>query len=251
MKNKLKSFRSDLHIHTCLSPCADLLMSPQRVVARALEMDLDMIAVCDHNSAENTRAAMAAAYGTRLTVLPGIEITTEEEVHLLGIFETVEDVLALQDVVYTHLPHGLNDEALFGQQIVANEWDEVEGFNPRLLLSAVELNARQVVDEIHRRRGLAAAAHIDREAFGLIGQLGFIPEDLELDALEISAATPLEQALNEFPGIENFPLLRSSDAHHPDEIGMSVSTFWLQAPSFDEIRAAFKKRDGRTLEMEV
>ncbi len=248
----LKHFRADLHIHTCLSPCADLTMSPKRVVEKAVKKELDIIAICDHNSAENVRAAKAAASKKKITVLAGMEITTSEEVHIIALFDEVDPVLRLQETVYKHLAPGENEEDIFGEQIIANEFDDVEGYNKRLLMGATSLTLKKWVDEIHNLGGLVLAAHIDREACNsIIGQLGFIPEDLELDALEISSYTNRSDALQRYPGIEEFPILSSSDAHFLQDIGKAFSCFLLETPGIDEIRKAFKKQEGRELVMEA
>jgi predicted metal-dependent phosphoesterase TrpH len=244
----LKRFCGDLHIHTCLSPCADLTMSPKRVVERAVKKNLDMIAICDHNSAENVRAATAAASKKKITVLAGMEITTVEEVHIIALFDELDLLLSLQETVYEHLAPGENIEDVFGEQIIANEFDEVEGYNNRLLMGATSLTLKELVTGIHRRGGLVIAAHIDREACNsIIGQLGFIPEDLELDALEISSRMNRSQALTRYPGIGKYPLISSSDAHFLQDIGKATTSFLLEAPRVDEIRKAFEKKDGRDL----
>lgn len=244
----LKHFRGDLHIHTCLSPCADLTMSPKRVVEKAVKKNLDMIGICDHNSAENVRAAIAAGSKKKITILPGMEVTTVEEVHIIALFDEVDPVLSLQETVYERLAPGENIEDVFGEQIIANEFDEVEGYNQRLLLGATSLTLQELVNKIHHLGGLVIAAHIDREACNsIIGQLGFIPEDLELDALEISSYTNRSQALARYPGIEEFPIISSSDAHFLQDIGKATSCFLMGEPGVDEIRKAFEKRDGRDL----
>lgn len=247
----LKQYRVDLHIHTCLSPCADLTMSPKRVVEKAVEMNLDMIAICDHNSAENVQAAVTAAADKPVTVLPGMEITSAEEAHIIALFDKVETVLKLQETIYQHLPPGENEDNIFGEQIVANELDEVETFNKRLLMVATSLTIKELTDKIHSLGGLVIAAHIDREAFGIIGQLGFIPEDLALDALEISANIKPALAKERFPGIESFPLITSSDAHYLEAIGKSPTVFLLETPGFAEIHKALEKSEGRDVLMEV
>jgi len=212
-------------------------------------MEIDIIGICDHNSAENVRAAVAAAAGKNITVLPGMEITSTEEVHILGIFDEVAPVLILQEIVFEHLAPGGNNKEIFGEQIIANEFDEVEGYNPRLLLGATSLSLKEVVAEVHGLGGMVVAAHIDREAFSILGQLGFIPENLDLDALEVSSVTPA-CAEEIFPGVRNFPLITSSDAHELDDIGSHFSRLLLEAPTFDEIHKAFDKRAGRAVLME-
>jgi predicted metal-dependent phosphoesterase TrpH len=124
----VRRFRADLHIHSCLSPCGDLDMSPKGIVEKSLERGMDIIAVCDHNSAENAAAVMRAGAQRGLHVFPGMEINSVEEVHTLAIFQREDQALAMQDLVYKHLM-GTNRPELFGDQVVANEFDEVEGFN--------------------------------------------------------------------------------------------------------------------------
>jgi len=246
----LKYFRADLHIHSCLSPCADLTMSPRRIVEKAVERHLDIIAICDHNSAENTNAAVVVGKEHHITVLPGMEINSVEETHLIALFDRVTPLLKLQKTVYKHLPPGKNREEIFGEQIIANEKDEVEGFNQRILSGAVSITLKELVERIHFLGGLAIAAHIDREVFGIIGQLGFIPENLELNALEISARMTPPQAKKLFPGIEKFPLISSSDAHFLDEIGKKTVSFLLETPKLKEVNQAFLKIEGRDLEVQ-
>ena len=244
----LKLFKADLHIHTCLSPCAELQIAPSAIVKTASEKGLNIIAITDHNSAENVIAATKAAESTGLTVLAGMEVTTNEEVHILAIFNDIEDVLKLQDVVYENLLHIENNAPdLIGgfNQVVVNEKNEVLSFNNRLLIAATQLTAYSVVDTIHSLGGLAIASHIDREVFGIISHLGFIPPDLKLDALEISPNTSLEKAKEIFEEYSHIPWITSSDAHHLNDIG-SVSTGLLMHDStFEELCMAIKGVDGR------
>ena len=242
--------KADLHVHTCLSPCGDVRMSPRKIVADVLEKRFDVIAVTDHNSAANARAVMKSAGGTALKVLPGLEICTKEEVHILGIFDMLEPALELQELVYAHLK-GKNDPEVFGMQVLANELDEVEGFEERLLIGAADLAAEEVVDAIHALKGLAIASHIDREAFGVISQLGFIPEGLGFDALEISRNTSPEEAQRRFPEYRRFAWVRSSDAHRLEDLGTSFSECLVDEPSLGEIGKALRGEDGRTVRARV
>lgn len=245
----LQCFHADLHIHTCLSPCGDLLMSPKRVVEKAVENSIDIIAICDHNSAENVRAAINVGADYEITILAGMEITSVEEAHILALFDNAEAVLDLQKKVYENLA-GENNEDVFGEQIIANEFDEVEGYNKRLLIGATALTIKTLVYEIHKRNGLAIAAHVDRQSFSIIGQLGFIPPDLELDALEISANINRPRAVERFPEIIKFPLITSSDAHFLQDIGKARTSFLLEEPTLNEIKKAFIVEDGRKVLME-
>ena len=157
----IREFRCDFHVHTCLSPCADLDMYPRAVVAMSLARRLDIIAICDHNTSENVPYVIRAAKGTGLTVFPGMEIMSSEEVHVLALFDKQENLVMLQDLVYRNLP-GKNDEERFGCQAIVNEHDEVEGLSERLLIGATVLPLQRIVSEIQGLGGLAVAAHIDR-----------------------------------------------------------------------------------------
>ena len=234
----MRLFRADLHVHTCLSPCAELDMTPQTVVREAVRARLDIIAVCDHNSGENVPAARRLGRAAGLLVIPGMEVTTREEVHVLALFEHARQLAALQRQAYAHLPDRGKGPA-GRQQLVVNEEDEVVRFNRKLLQGAVDLSLEDVVSRIHALGGLAIAAHVDREGFGIIGQLGFIPMDLPLDALEIAFGDP------SVAGKTSLPFVTSSDAHQGDLVGSKVTRFTLEAPSFREIRKALAGEGGR------
>jgi len=231
---------ADLHIHTCLSPCATLDMTPQKIVAEARKRKLDIIAITDHNSAENVGAVMAAATDSGLTVIPGMEVTTSEEV--------TKSALDMQALVYDQLQPGENNEDLFGMQVVANAFDEVEGMNRRLLIGATRMGLGRVVDAIHDLDGVAIAAHIDRETFSVLGQLGFIPEDLHLDALEISRRMTLKQGRTVFRHLDKYPFVTSSDAHDVGDIGTSPAAFRIAVPELAELKRALKGTGGRGVE---
>lgn len=240
----MKEFRADLHIHSCLSPCAELDMSPRAIVEKSLERGVDVIAVCDHNSAENVGAAMRAGSQRGLWVLPGMEISSVEEVHTLAIFDSEEQALAMQEIIYRHL-RGTNRPELFGDQVVANEFDEVDGFNDRLLIGAARIGLHEVVKEVHRLGGLSIASHVNKESFSLLSQLGFVPPDLEMDALEVSRHMERGAVNRELPAAGGFPIVSFSDAHFPDEIGSPHTSFWLDSPCIDEIRMALRGQSGR------
>ncbi|MBI5056821.1 MAG: PHP domain-containing protein [Nitrospirae bacterium] len=244
----LKPFKADLHIHTCLSPCADLEMSPSAVVRTALERGIDIIAITDHNSAENIIAARKAAENSGLTVLAGMEVTSSEEAHILALFDDAEGIMKLQDIVYDNLLPGENDEKLFGEQIVVNEKDEVMDFNKRLLIGATSLPAKTIVDTIHTLGGIAIASHIDRDAFSIVSQLGFIPEDLNFDALEMSPRTDRGKAVLLYNDYASFAWTTSSDAHWLKDIGERTTTFLINRPTLEEMRLAMKNIDGRKVE---
>jgi predicted metal-dependent phosphoesterase TrpH len=219
-------------------------MSPRRIVGEAIRQGLAVLAITDHNSAENVAATMRAAHDTGVTVLPGMEVCTIEEVHVLAIFDNLEAALELQSAVYDSL-HELNDTDVFGLQVVTGAEDEVEGFQEKLLIGATDLTVDDVVQRIHRGKGLAIASHIDREAYSIVGQLGFIPTTLRFDALEISSAMSDEEAARRFREYRSYALVRNSDAHSLQEMGKSVTHFLVERPTCEELGRAFRKEGGR------
>ncbi|TFH39268.1 MAG: histidinol-phosphatase [Chrysiogenales bacterium] len=220
-------------------------MTPRKIVRRALDAVLSIIALTDHNSAQNVTAVRAASAGTPLYVVPGIEITTSEEVHVVGLFESCRAALDMQDLVFDHLMAGTNDENLFGLQVIANENDEVEGFNTRLLIGSTSLNVNRTVEAIHRRNGLAIFAHVDREANSILGQLGFIPDDIRIDCLEISRNVSIDEARARYGEYGGYPMIRSSDSHELKDIGTAATAFIVERLDFEEIGMALTGADGR------
>lgn len=233
----MRKVRADLHLHTCLSPCADEQMQAKAIVKQARRMGLDMIGICDHNSAENVAAVVKAGSREGLSVLAGMEITSHQEVHILGLFENESDVMQMQDLVYENLS-GESDEESFGLQTLVDDWDRVVGTNHKLLVGATTLSVEQIVEAIHQRRGLAIASHVDRERFSLIGQLGFIPQGLRLDAVEVGQ--PSSAGRN-----YGYPVITSSDAHFLQDIGKNFTDFLVEELSLDEIRMALRSEKGR------
>jgi len=235
----MRKVRADLHMHTCLSPCADALMQATAIVRQAKKMGLDMIGISDHNSAENVAAVVKAGAREGLPVVAGMEITSSEEVHILGLFNTELDLMDMQDLIYQNLP-GENYEQAYGPQTVIDEWDNVLGTNSKLLLGATTLTVERVVEAIHQRSGVAIASHVDRERFSLIGQLGFIPKGLNLDAVEVSRPSSLNQEYD-------YPVVTFSDAHFLEDIGNSCTEFMIEDASVDEIRKALHNEMGRRI----
>lgn len=240
----MQTYRADLHIHTCLSPCADLEMSPLRVVREAKRQGLHLIGICDHNTAQNVPAVLRCAAKEGISVLGGMEITSQEEVHILALFDDVDRLLSLQGIVQAHLPD-TDDETIRREQVIANEDDEVLGFSTKLLIGASGIAIDRLVDLIHEHGGLAIAAHVDREAFGILGQLGFIPEGLPLDALEIR--DPRHRG--NIPHAGSFAFITSSDAHSPRDIGTRSTFFQMEYPRIDELRRCFRGEHGRSVRL--
>jgi hypothetical protein len=214
------------------------------LVQRAIEAKLDMIAICDHNSSANVPYVIKASETSNLKILPGMEITTSEEVHLLAIFDSLSNLILLQNIIDQHLP-GENDEDRFGVQAIVNENGEVEGINNQLLIGATDLSLDTLISYIHQFNGLAVAAHIDRESFSVLSQLGFIDDNVGFDALEITPLTGFNQARIRYPELSKYSFIVSSDSHFIKDIGQAFTRMSLQEPSFAELKLALKRQNGR------
>jgi predicted metal-dependent phosphoesterase TrpH len=237
---------ADLHVHTALSPCAANEMTPPAIVAKAIAEGLDMIAICDHNSARNV-AAVQQAGGDRLAVLAGIEITSAEECHVVGLFPAAAAAEAAAAEVGGALPQ-IDDgyEPFFGEQHVLGADGAALGRETLALATATPLDVNAVVALIHRHGGLAVAAHIDRRSFGVIGQLGLFPTDAGFDAVEVSRHVAPGSERDAECGGYGLPVVRSSDAHYLDDIGAARTKLHCAKPGFAELALALRYEDGRS-----
>jgi hypothetical protein len=242
----LRAVRLDLHVHTVLSPCAEIEMIPPLIVRRAREVGLDLIAITDHHASENIEAVQRAAAGSGLAVLPGMEVQTREEAHIVCLFDTLEQVARWQGVVYDSLPPVPNRPEVLGPQFVVDETGEFVREEERLLLASMGLPVEAVVEKVCELGGLAIAAHVDRPSYSLLGNLGFVPEGLALAGLEISAHGDVAQLIARFPGVADWPLIRSSDAHCLADMGARM-TARLAAPTVAELALALRREQGRSV----
>lgn len=147
-------FKADLHIHTVLSPCGSLEMSPAQIVKSAVENQIDIIGITDHNSTRQCRTVISEAQKAGITVYCGAEVTTKEEVHCLAFFEDIETLDKFQLYLDQYLPEIQNNPDLFGYQVVVNESEDIIFEEERLLISAISRNINQVEEEVHRLKGI-------------------------------------------------------------------------------------------------
>jgi len=241
----IQDFWADLHIHTALSPCAGDEMTPQGIIHKALDHGIKLIAVTDHNSAGNVPSLVKASYSSNVLVLPGMEVQTKEEVHLICLFENTELVLAWQEKIYAHLPQVHNDERLFGSQWLLDSLGRRLGSLDRLLLTSTSLSVEEVVEGVNVTGGLCIPAHIDRPSYSLIGNLGFIPPNLQVAALEVSLKCQQNSFIRLHPEAERLKMVISSDAHWLDALGPPRTCFRLKELTWQEIRLALAGIEGR------
>lgn len=240
----MKSMRVDLHIHTCLSPCAELDMTPSRIIGRAVEQGLDMIAISDHNSALNAGVAMQLGRDAGLSVMPALEVTTQEEAHVLAVFGGLAEALSMQELVYSDLPASGGER--FGMQVMVSATEEVLGFEQKVLLGATGMTLIEVVNEIRFRGGLAIASHVDRGAFSVMSQMGFVPGDVIFDAFEVLDRQRARRGVMLHPDV---PWMSHSDAHRIEDVGRRFTELRAKAPEFQELALALRGQGGRHVSM--
>ncbi len=223
-------------------------MIPPLIVQTALDQGINLIAITDHNTSANAEAVMRAAAGTALTVLLGMELQTIEEVHLLCLFDTLDQVRTWQSQVDLRMPALENDAEHFGDQFVVDETGDFVRRETRLLLASANIGLGDAVEAVHQLGGIAIPAHIDRKAYSLIQNLGLIPEGIAFDALEISRHITPEQARLKYPQLQKFPLIQNGDVHRLDEY-LGKNLFRLESPTVAEIKLALQGRDGRSFRL--
>ncbi len=241
----MKTFRAELHVHTVLSPCAEIEMLPPLIVMEALDLGIQVLAITDHNASGNAQAVMQAAQGTGLTVLPGMEIQTREEVHSLCLFDSLDQARTWQAIVDQKLPDQKNRADYFGDQLFVDQNGDFVAREERLLLTSADLSLEEAWRQVNDLGGLFIPAHVDRKANGLIPLLGFVPADIPWEALEISRHLKPSQAAHVFPQLEGFPLIQDGDAHRLNEL-RGANLFSIENPTIAEIRLALRHADGRS-----
>lgn len=245
----MKTYRADLHVHTVLSPCAEVEMIPPFIVDRALELGIQIIAISDHNASANVHAVQKAAHGTGLTVLPGMEVQTREDVHLLCLFASLPDLETWQHHVDLSLPDEVNPAEHLGEQFVVDENGEYLRTEMRLLLNSTNFSIEDVVQQVDALGGLVIPAHVNRTAYGLFPTLGFLADWWNFPALEISRHITPEALHSQFPSSKNHSLIQSGDAHRLDEI-LGTTLFEMEAPTVSEIRMALRSENQRKVWIE-
>ncbi len=243
----MRAYRADLHLHTLLSACAEVEMIPPLIVDEALQRGLDILAITDHNATGNAWAVMEAARGTNLTIIPGMELLTQEEVDLVCLFPSLEQARLWQQQVDAALPPLKNDAEHFGPQFLVDPAGEFLAEEERLLQIATRISLSEAVQAIHALDGLAIPAHIERSHHGLLGVLGLWPDDLETDAAELSPNLRPSQARQRYPFLPPIPLITSSDSHMLDSIGNVLTVFTMEAPTLTEMRLALHRIGGRSV----
>lgn len=218
----------DLHMHSCLSPCGDMDMTPNNLVNMAAIQELQVIALTDHNASQNCPAAIQAAEKAGIILIPGMELNTSEEIHVICLFETLEGALEFEQYVNDRLPPYPNDPDIFGRQVVLDAQDQPVKTIPHLLIQASEISVMETVSLTKQYGGIAFPAHIDKPSYSVLAALGDIPPECGFTAAEITAYGNIEKLKASHSVLQDIPLLKNSDAHYLEHI--QEPSAWLDLP---------------------
>lgn len=231
-------YRADLHIHSVLSPCADLEMSPVNIVNKAKEQNLNIIAITDHNSTLHGPLVQELASRVGILAIYGAEVTTKEEVHCVCLLETEELRAKFQNYLEENIQRVPNNPDIFGYQVVVNEQEEIIEQVEYSLHGSLKQGINEVAEFVHSLGGLFILAHADRPKYSITSQLGFVPPDLIYDAIELSKHTTVDKFLSVNPFIKETQFIRSSDAHFIEQVGSITSTFEMENLCFSDLKKA-------------
>jgi len=222
-------------------------MSPSTIVNLALKRGLDIIGITDHNSTKQCKMVWELAKKTGLVVIPGCEMTSREEVHCLGLFEDFESLAIFQNFLDNHLTLIPNNISIFGFQVVVDENENVLEEIDNYLGASLDVSIEEIEQKVHELSGIFIPAHVDRPRNSLFSQLGFIPPELKIDALQISKLA-IEKAVRQRYGITpEITLVKFSDSHYADDLGKTYTLFEMEEPSFKELRKALLGEAGRSV----
>lgn len=244
----MHSILADFHIHTLLSPCAEIEMTPHHIVMRAAEFGIGAVAITDHNASANALAAVKAGERYGVKVFPGMEVECLEEAHIVVLFDTLKQLNAWQQLVDGKMNGLLNNAEKFGGQFVVDDDDNFIREEERLLLAPLKMTAAEVVRETERLGGMSIAAHIDRPSYSIVGQLGFIEPDFGFAAAEISAAGWRASKQSKLQRVAGYlPFVTDSDAHNiMDFVQGPKNLITVEELTVAELKLALTNSSGRS-----
>jgi hypothetical protein len=234
------SLSYDLHVHSCLSPCGDNEMTPANIAGMAFVKGLDVIALTDHNSSKNCEAVKKAAESYGLTVLCGMELTTQEEVHVVCLFSELKKAMRWDSYVYERLLKIPNDADIFGKQLVMDAEENILYEEPYLLINATDIAFDSVFSLVKSFGGVAFPAHIDKTSNSLISNLGFIPPESSFNCVELKNPDNFKRLSGQFPYLCSCKVLINSDAHYLQDISEPVNFLHSKTKSAQDILEALE-----------
>ncbi|MDD4149828.1 MAG: PHP domain-containing protein [Bacteroidales bacterium] len=232
--------KADLHIHTVLSPCGDLSMSPSEIIRKAVEKNITIIGITDHNSTLNAAVTHNIGKKNGVYVMMGVEVNTREEVHSICFMPDVKSLSEFQiflDSKQTFFP---NSPDKFGDQFIVDEDENIIGEVEHLLINSLDLSINELADVVAQMNGIFIPAHVDRARNSLSSQLGIVPDNLNFQVMELSSFAQKTNFLEKFPWFKDYTYITNSDAHFINDIGKSFNCLQIEQLGFEEIKNALK-----------
>ena len=230
----------DFHIHSCLSPCGDIQMTPGNIAGMAKIAGYDVIALSDHNTTKNCPAFLNACKAYDIIGIPGMELNTREEVHVLCLFPDLGTALFFGDYVYKHLPDIDNKPDFFGQQLIIDNNDEISDIEKKLLINASDIGIYDIGKIVDNMGGVAVPAHIDRSSFSILSNLGFYDKSLNFNVVEFSTNADQRKILATNPDLTGVRFLVNSDAHSLTDIPDASNVIQTTGNDLSDIINAIK-----------
>ena len=232
----------DLHMHSCLSPCGDMDMTPNNIVGMSKLLGLDVIALTDHNSVLNCKAVMKLGEENGLCVIPGMELTTMEEIHVVCLFPTYEKALQFNDYVKEHQMQFPNRVDIYGRQVIMDENDEEIGEVENLLILATDISVMDIKPLVESFDGVCYPAHINRDSMSIISSLGDIPPECDFKTAEVSSSGDVEKLKERYPILSDMLIVRDSDAHYLQNMRDAENFFELDELSINAVLKKLKNK---------
>lgn len=243
----MRCYKADLHIHSVLSPCGGLEMSPKSLIQRIKELKIEWIAITDHNSLANCPAYAKVAADNNVAFTYGVEIQTAEEIHLLAYFDDADKAMEFNIDLYNALLPITNDAEFFGDQVIIDSEENIIKIEEKALSNSVKWNLEETKKAVEAFGGICIPAHIDADVNSIFSQLGFIPEELSFSILGITSGLTIEVYLSLHPELKDYSFLRTSDAHYLSDLGCGSSSICVNKPSMSELMLASQHINGRKI----
>lgn len=235
-------FSYDLHVHSCLSPCADDDMTPFNIAGMAYLKGLNIVALTDHNTCKNCPPFFAACEQYGITPIAGMELTTAEDIHLICLFKSLEDALRFSDYVYERIIDFKNDESVFGNQIITDKSDNESGREEKLLITATDMDIYTAVSEAKSFGAAVYPAHIDRRSNGIIAVLGDFPSDIGFVSAEFNDYSNRDEYIKKYPIVNRLFTVCSSDAHSLERINEAENFIELAENTAENVINCLKNK---------
>ncbi|MBS4537189.1 PHP domain-containing protein [Clostridium sp. D2Q-11] len=227
----------DLHIHSALSPCGDDSMTPNNIVNMAYLKGLDILAITDHNSYYNVETLIELGKSKDILVIPGMEVTTLEDIHLLCYFDSINSLKEFGEKIFNSLPSIDNNKELFGNQLILDKEDNVIGEIQKLLINGSEFSIDRIYTMVEEKNGVVIPAHVDKKSYSILSVLGFIPEQFNVKFVEIKNKSYCNKL------IESYRYIYNSDAHYLGDINEATNQLDIKEKSIGEVLKYLKMRD--------